>query len=445
MHASSPTREAPSLTSTSTSTPDVAMDAQQAPSPVSPESPASSVAVDLLAASAARRIAQVINDFKRELDQRDGTWAHVSGSLELALKATNAPQTIVLTITPDEDGDEYPVTVHTALKQPEVITIVGNDDHDDDNDNDDDDDGDDNDNTAAQPALQSTRRVSDAELEKDIVSRKKRKLDQGDEETNKRQRQHASQDEGDGEDIMPLITKGDLDDLLVKLRNDIQEDTTEAVNHVQRLLRRFKEEWHEQIKRESERSQTQEPGRPFRSSLSTAGPGLGDPPPSPGIDHDDANASTFEIIRREAGLISRQIKWVENCRRVANDVHFDREETWRTTSAAFHEQQRQDREQFQNRMIHDSTVQAQILGHILNEVKAIGLYAQNMKWETPSYLNNTPHASPQVPTPPAFPPQQAPPPFPTQAARVPSGGPRQPAQSQHFAWRTGRGPGTHNG
>lgn len=405
---------------------------EQAPSPVSPESAASNGAIDHLAVRAARRIAEVINDFKRELDQRDSTWAHVQGSLELAWKANDAAQTIVLTITPDEDGDEYPVTVQAALKRAEVITIDNGDD----------------DVMAApttQPSFKPTRRASDADLARDIVSRRKRKLDEentSEKGTNKRSQ---TSDFDHGEHIMPLITKEDLDDLLVKLRDDIQEDTTETVNHVQRLLRRFKEEWHEQTRRNFDHLQTQQPGHPFRNSLSAAGAGAGDSFPSPDVDRDDANASITEVIRRETGLISRQIKWVEDCRRVANNVHVKREDTWRTSSAGFHDQQRQDRENFQNRIIHESTVHSQTLNQILNEVKAIGLYAQNMKWETPSYLNSMPHVSPQVPTPPAYTTQQAPPPFPTQPARAASTGSKQPAQPQRLTWKPTQGPGTHNG
>lgn len=395
------------------------MDEQQSVSPASPDSAeASSGRIDPLAAKAAKRIADVINDFKRELDQRDGTWAHVHGSVELALKSDNSSKTFKLTIAPDEDGDEYPVTVKAALKKSEVMTI-------------------DNGNTpVAQPIFKSARHASDAELEKDIVSRKKRKLDNGDDQTNKRP--HTGSEEDD-EDVMPLITKEDLDDLLVKLREDIQEDTTETVNHVQRLLRRFKHEWHEQTKRDFEQSQTLHLGGPFRNSISTAGAGPGASFPSSDIDRDDANASIAEVIRREAGLLSRQIKWVEDCRRVANDVHVKREDTWRTSSAGFHDQQRQDRENFQNRMVHESAMHSQTLNQILNEVKAIGLYAQNMKWETPSYLNHMPNASPQIPTPPAFPTQ------PAQPMRTPSSGSKQPTQQKHFTWKTGRGPGTQNG
>lgn len=91
---------------------------------------------------------------------------------------------------------------------------------------------------------------------------------------------------------------------------------------------------------------------------------------------------------------------------------------------------------------------SQMLTQILNEVKAIGLYAQNMKWETPSYLNHVPNVSPQVPTPPTFPTQPAPSTNsiqPTQTMRDTSSESKQPNQRQHFTWKTGHGPGTQNG
>ncbi|KAF1929134.1 uncharacterized protein M421DRAFT_37252, partial [Didymella exigua CBS 183.55] len=359
-------------------------------SPASPNSAdASPGGIDPLAAKAAKRIADVINDFKRELDARDGAWAHAQGSIELALRSGDSPKTFKLIITPDEDGDEYLVTVKAALTTPEVITI--------------------NDDTtpAARPVCKHTRRASDAEFEKDIVWRKKRKLDDGDDETNKRPRTGSK---GSDQDIiMPLITKEDVEALRAKLREDIQEDTTETVNHVQRLLRRFKAEWHEETKRDFEPSQTLLPGGSFRNAIPAAGTGPGASFPSSDVNRDDANASIAEVIRRESGLLSRQIKWVEDCRRIANDVHIEREDTWRTSSAGFHDQQRQDRENFQNRMVHESALHSQTLNQILNEVKAIGLYAQNMKWETPSYLSNVPNTSPQIATQPVFPTRAAPP------------------------------------
>ncbi|KAF2129737.1 hypothetical protein P153DRAFT_338781 [Dothidotthia symphoricarpi CBS 119687] len=348
--------------------------------------------VDPLVAQTARKIADAINDFKRELDKRDGTWANAHGALQLELSDTH---TWELAIVPDDDGDEYPITVHATLKTPRPANGHV---------------------PAPSPpsTFKPTRRASDADLERDLVSRKKRKLDSNADSSSKRQR---TDDGGDDEDMMPLITKEDLDDLLGKLREDIQEDTSECVNHVQRLLRRFKEEWHDKAKWEFEQAQTRSYPQHRDSLASNASF------PAPTADRDDPAAPTPEFVRREAKLLSTQIRWVEDCRRVAADIHDKREETWRTSSAGFHDRQRQDREHFQNRLLHDSGLHTQTLNQILNEVKAIGLYAQSMKWETPT--SHLAYPSPAVPTPPVFPTQPPIAPAPMQAqAQIGRGGGR---------------------
>ena len=75
------------------------MDEQQSLSPLSPGSAETATGmIDPLVAKTAKKIADVINDFKRELDQRDGTWAHAQGSLELALKIRQSTETFKLTL-----------------------------------------------------------------------------------------------------------------------------------------------------------------------------------------------------------------------------------------------------------------------------------------------------------------------------------------------------------
>jgi hypothetical protein len=335
---------------------------------------------DPLVAETAKKIAAVINDFKRELDERDGTWANAQGKLELALKS----QTFVLTLLPDEDGEEYPITVHATLK-PNATDTNGP-----------------LPSANANTAYKTTRRKSDVELETHLVPRKKRNLNDNDDASNKRQR---TDDDDDDEDIMPLITKEDLDDLLTQLREDIQGDRSECVNHVQRLLRRVKDMWHEKCESDHEHLQLSHSRPPFRGSIPN-GTHPGTSFPSPSVDRDDQTASIPDVVRREAKLISTQIKWVEDCRRVAANIHDKREETWRTSSAGFHDRQRQDRKDFQNRMLHESGLHSQTLNQILDEVKAIGLFAQNMKWETPA--SHLAYPPPSVPTPPAFPTHVAP-------------------------------------
>jgi hypothetical protein len=325
--------------------------------------------------------------------------------LELALDS----QTFLLTIVPDLDGDEYPITVHAQIKPSNAA---------------------DSDvllpSTNLVSTYRPTRRESDAELEEDLVSRKRCKIVEDGEVPNKRLRTRD-----DEEDIMPLITREDLGDLLSKLREEVQDDTSECVNHVRRLLRRFKGEWHEKSNLGYEQSQTPHPRPPFRDSIAN-GASVGASFPSPSIDRDDQSSSIPDVIRHESKLISRQIKWVEDCRRVAADIHDKREETWRTSSAGFHDRQRQDRERFQDRVLHESSINTQTLSQILNEVKAIGLYAQSMKWETStSHLMNM---APSISTPPAFPTQPPGPSPPQGPSRTQSYG--QPSYSS-----TGRGRG----
>ncbi|KAF2175629.1 hypothetical protein K469DRAFT_723910 [Zopfia rhizophila CBS 207.26] len=346
--------------------------------------------IDPLVAQTAKKLADVINDFKRELDKRDGIWADARGALELALK-TDHLQTYELLIVQDEDGEEYPITVQVKCKEkvgangqshsqrnsiaPLMVAA------------------------SASSGYNPTRRGSDAELEKEIVSRRKRNLDQGEDTSRKRPRTEQ-------EDAMPLISKDDLEDLLSKLREDIQEDTSETVNQVQKLLRRFKEEWHEKSKWDHEQATTRSRG-PFRDSIVSNGITPSGAFPSPSVEKDEQTGPLADLLRREARLLSNQIRWVEECRRVASDVHDKREETWRTTSAGFHDRNRQDRETFQNKMLQETHMQGQVLNQILNEVKALGHVTMSLKWETPDHVAS--HTTyPPPPTAPAFPTQAAP-------------------------------------
>lgn len=355
--------------------------------PISPTATTVAGEIDPLVAQIAKKLADVINDFKRELDKRDSLWATATGAFELALK-TDQSHTYRLSIVQDEDGDAYPVTIHTMRKKNEatnehgepIVPLTS---------------------ATSSATYRSARRDSDSELEKDIISRKKRKLDEGENLSRKKLRTDKEE-----EHIMSLVSKGDLDDLFAKLREDIQDDTSECVNHVQRLLRRFKEEWHEKTKWEDEQLTARHTRSPFRDSVV----GVGTTPgtfPSPSVDKDDQSPSLPDVIRSEARLLSSQIRWVEECRRVASEIHDKREENWRTSSAGFHDRSREDRETFQNRVLQESTMQGRMLNQILNEVKAIGLYAQSMKWETPSHLTTSP-IYPPAPTAPTLSVQAAP-------------------------------------
>jgi hypothetical protein len=257
-----------------------------------------------------------------------------------------------------------------------------------------------------------TRRDSDAELEQDLVSRKRKRLDSGDQRRTDAdgQQDAPDDDDDDDDDTMPLITKEDLESIVAKLRDDIQEDTSECVNHVQRLLRRFKEEWHDKSTWDFAQASRSQNRRASKSSV--GGDGAVPPAAFPGADQDDQDDQDMTVpglIRQESKLISSQIKWVEDCRRVAAEAHDKREENWRTSSANFHDNGRQERESFQSRVLHQQGVQSQTLNQILNEVKSFGLYMQSMKWETPLSMGPVYHQGPPYqPGPPAFPTQPPP-------------------------------------
>jgi len=329
----------------------------------------------------AQAIADALNRLHCELDDSSAALAETRGSLDMVLDTTGPhPTTYTLQVVPDHPGDTYPV--HVEIKRQQNKRAVSGD-------------------TAPCPSYQSTRRGSDAEPEKDLVSRKRRRLEDGDEAYRQRS--------VDNEDIMPLNMKEGMEDILAKLRDDVQEDTSECVNHVQRLLRRFRDEWHEKNTWEFEHASSFSARAAPRSSVNDGIPRIGPACPSPNAERDDPEATVSDLVKRESILLSSQIRWVEECRRVAADAHDKREENWRTSSAGFHERNRQDRETFQARMIHESSLHSQTLQQLLNEVKAIGLYAQSMKWETPSSLSAGPvYPHVQVPVAPAFP-TQAPP------------------------------------
>jgi hypothetical protein len=300
-------------------------------------SPSNAEASDPLVVEMAQSIADVINGFKRKLDTRDGDWANVHGQIEFALEWQN----YILSVEPDALGDEYPIKITAKIK-------AGTDDS---------------------SSHHSSRHESDTTLESNLALRKKRRSDEDGDASKKRQRTA-----GEDQDTMPVITKKDLNDLLFKLRDDAQDDTSECVNHVQRLLQRFEQEPHTVIVLDDDDEQPQ--ARPM--------PNGSIPVPSP-TETRGSTATIFlaGVVRSEAKLLSSQIKWVEDCRRLASDTQIQREETWRTSSAGFHDRARQNREDFQNTILQQQGAQGQTLQQILNEVKAFALYAQSCKWEVP--------------------------------------------------------------
>ena len=352
--------------------------------------------LDALVTQTAKKLSEVINDFKRQLDERDGYSANVQGSIEMVINSTT-PQTYTLSLVHDLEGEEHPISVNIAQKKGNLPTNghlrAGHDRASAD--------------SGALPSYKPTARESDSVLEQDIVSRRKRKIstdndDQDESVSLARKRIRIS--EGGNENIMSPITKHELEELFAKQREDIHEDTTECVNHVQRLLRRWREQWRERNGCELGKLgqlATQQGGAaskiPYTEASSSR---LQETPASvAGIfatsEHDGYVGLTnlSETIRKEAKQLSNQVRWVEECRRIASDAHDEREETWRTSSAAFHDKNRQDRESFEKRALNESATQRNMLSQILTEVKTLASVAFSLKWETPAQF------------PPSYPPQ----------------------------------------
>ncbi|KAF1988389.1 hypothetical protein K402DRAFT_34463 [Aulographum hederae CBS 113979] len=106
--------------------------------------------------------------------------------------------------------------------------------------------------------------------------------------------------------------------------------------------------------------------------------------------------SETHITNPDVKNLSAQIRWVEQCRRIAAEDHDKREEKWRTTSATFHDDNRRKRESHDMWVAQELTKQTNLLVQVSNDVKGLYPLAHSMKWETP--------ASFQVPQPSSMPP-----------------------------------------
>jgi hypothetical protein len=210
---------------------------------------------------------------------------------------------------------------------------------------------------------------------------------------------------GDDEDecTMPVISKDDLRDLLAKMREDIQEDTTECANHVQRLLRKWREQWYEKscceydILTKLERQGVSVDKDAFDTGRSGTRPSISDMFAVPDGQKDPifGLVNIPDLVRKESKQLSNQIRWVEQCRRIASEAHDAREETWRTSSAIYHDQARQNRENFEKRMLSESAMQGNLLNQIMSEVKGLASVALSLKWETPGqYPPSAPYPAP---------------------------------------------------
>ncbi|KAF2263552.1 hypothetical protein CC78DRAFT_603785 [Lojkania enalia] len=205
--------------------------------------------IDPVVALTARRLADVINGFKRNIDRGDGGWTHAERILEPSLKVDHS-QTYELLIVPDADGAEYPVTMQARVKK----TMVA----------------------ASGPAKMNGSNTA-ASASSNCGSRLYA-------EERTRNRVHADDKIGNA---ASSLTKADLDELFLKLRDDVQEDTSECVNHVHRPLRRFKQEWYDKNARDDKQTAIRHLGGAFRDSIFNNGlapPGIS---LSPGIDKGD--------------------------------------------------------------------------------------------------------------------------------------------------------------
>lgn len=115
------------------------------------------------------------------------------------------------------------------------------------------------------------------------------------------------------------------------------------------------------------------------------------PPPAPGNDDEgDGDGSEFQQIMTKFGNLSAQIKWVEECRRLAGHSHDAREEKWRSTSATFHDDNRKMLERHNMWMTAEMGWQRNMLIQLANDLKGLYPLAHSMKWETPPSMNPAP-------------------------------------------------------
>lgn len=115
----------------------------------------------------------------------------------------------------------------------------------------------------------------------------------------------------------------------------------------------------------------------------------------------DDHPSSPTGLATDIKTLSKQIKWVDECRRLADSAHDSKEEKWRTTSATFHDAARKDREIHERWMVGEMTRHSNMLLQLLNEVKTLNNVQFSNKWEIPPTFDARP-------LPPGAPPPTAP-------------------------------------
>jgi hypothetical protein len=105
---------------------------------------------------------------------------------------------------------------------------------------------------------------------------------------------------------------------------------------------------------------------------------------------EEQDRSDFGRIMTKFHNVSAQIKWVEECRRVAGQAHDAREEKWRATSATFHDDNRKSREQHETWLVSEIGWQRNMLIQLANDVKGLYPLTHSLKWETPPQLSHSP-------------------------------------------------------
>ncbi|KAF2399968.1 hypothetical protein EJ06DRAFT_522175 [Trichodelitschia bisporula] len=103
-----------------------------------------------------------------------------------------------------------------------------------------------------------------------------------------------------------------------------------------------------------------------------------------------------DAMLAELQTLSSQIRWVEECRRVADELHDQREETWRATSALFHDDRRKDRERHEQWLQSEVSWQRNLLIQLSNDIKGIYPLVHSLKWgPSASLLPPQPPPQPQ--------------------------------------------------